>query len=162
MERHALSELAGKARIHGSGDGLEWAERRRRLERLAGLLETTRAPVRLFTTMECYPRRERLRLRQDRSPLALAFHDAQFRREGLTGDSVGEGMAFFHLSMGEAHDLLCDCGYGGLAMFRTPLAMLVARRARKLAARRNLAEWRALLAIVAGRLKPAAWARRAA
>lgn len=95
--------------------------------------------------MECYPRRERMALRVERSPLAFAFRDAQFRREGLTGDSVGEGMAFFNLSMSEAHALLCDCHYGGFALFRAPLASLVAQRARKLAAKRCLAEWRNLL-----------------
>lgn len=157
MERRAVSELVGKSRIYGP-DKLEWAERRRRLERLAGLLESTEEPVKLFVTMECYPRKERLMLRLERSPLALAYRDAQFRREGLAGDSVGEGMAFFNLSMREAHALLCECGYGPFSLLGAPLSRLVARRARKLAAKRNLEEWRALLTswfdAAAARLRP--------
>ncbi|WP_363349579.1 hypothetical protein [Methylocystis echinoides] len=145
MERRAIAELVGTARVYGPEE-LEWAVRRRRLERLASVLESTREPVKLFSTMECYPRRERLTLRMEHSPLAVAYHDAQFRREGLTGDSVGEGMAFFNLSMREAHALLCDCGYGGFSLLRMPLSSLIARRARKLAAKRNLAEWRELAA----------------
>lgn len=144
MERRAIQELARKARVYGP-EYAEWAVRRRRLERLADLLESTDEPVRLFSTMECYSRKERLALRLERSPLAHAYHDAQFRRDGLRGDSVGEGMAFFNLSMREAHSLLCDCGYGGLALFRTPLSRLVAQRARKLAAKRCMTEWRHLI-----------------
>ncbi len=143
MERRAIAELVGTARIYGP-DGLEWAVRRRRLERLAGLLESTHEPVKLFSTMECYPRRERLMLRLDRSALAIAYRDAEFRREGLKGDSVGEGMAFFNLSMREAHALLCDCRYGALSLLGAPLSRQIARRARKLAAKRSLEEWREL------------------
>lgn len=145
MERRAIQELARKARVYGP-EYAEWALRRRRLERLAELLESTEGPVRLFSTMECYSKRERLALRLERSPLSLAWQDAQFRRDGLRGDSVGEGMAYFNLSMREAHGLLCDCGYGGMALFRTPLARLVAQRARRLAAKRCMTEWRHLFA----------------
>ncbi|RTL84083.1 MAG: hypothetical protein EKK29_14510 [Hyphomicrobiales bacterium] len=143
MKRRAIAELVGTARVFGT-DGLEWAVRRRRLERLAGLLESTHESVKLFSTMECYPRRERLMLRLDRSPLAVAYRDEQFRREGLRGDSVGEGMAFFNLSLREAHALLCDCGYGAFSFLGAPLSRQIARRARKLAAKRNFEEWRQL------------------
>ncbi len=143
MERRAIAELVGTARVYGP-EGLDWAVRRRRLERLAGLLESTHEPVKLFTTMECYPRKERLMLRLDRSPLALAYRDEQFRREGLKGDSVGEGMAFFNLSLREAHVLLCDCRYGALSLLGAPLSRQIARRARKLAAKRSVEEWREL------------------
>lgn len=146
MERRAIAELIGTARIYGA-DGLEWAVRRRRLERLAGLLESAHEPVKLFSTMECYPRRERLMLRLDRSPLAVAYRDEQFRREGLKGDSVGEGMAFFNLSIREAHALLCDCRYGALSLLGAPLSRQIARRARKLAAKRSVEEWRELIAV---------------
>ncbi|GLI92309.1 hypothetical protein [Methylocystis echinoides] len=145
MERRAIQELARKARVYGP-EYAEWALRRRRLERFAALLESTEGPVRLFSMMECYSKRERLALRLERSPLALAWQDAEFRRDGLRGDSVGEGVEFFNLSMREAHGLLCDCGYGGMAMFRTPLSHLVAQRARRLAAKRCWTEWRHLFA----------------
>ncbi|CAJ0853958.1 hypothetical protein AMST5_00695 [freshwater sediment metagenome] len=145
MERRAIQELARKARVYGP-EYAEWALRRRRLERLATLLESIDGPVRLFSTMECYSKRERLALRLERSPLALAYGDSQFRRDGLRSDSVGDGMAYFNLSMREAHALLCDCGYGGMALFRTPMAKLVAQRARRLAAKRCMTEWRHLFA----------------
>jgi hypothetical protein len=124
----------------------DWTTRRRRLERLADLLERRDEPVRLFTTMECYPRRERLALRQPGSPLALACRDPQFRREGLHGDRVGDAVVFFKLSLSEAHALLCDCRYGAFSLSGEPLAQRIARRARNLAAKRNFDEWRALLA----------------
>jgi hypothetical protein len=136
----------------------DWATRRRRLERFAALLEAGREPVRLFTTMECYPRRERLALRQAGSPLAAAYRDPQFRREGLGGDRVGDAIAFFNLSLSEAHALLCDCRYGAFSISGEPLAQRIAHRVRRLAARRNLAEWRAALsgglAAVTARLRP--------
>jgi hypothetical protein len=140
----------------------DWATRRRRLERFAALLEGGREPVRLFTTMECYPRRERLALRQAGSPLAVAYRDPQLRREGLGGDRVGDAIAFFKLSLAEVHALLCD-RYGAFSLTGEPLAQRVAHRARRLAAKRNLEEWRATLsnglAAMAGRLRHALTAR---
>lgn len=145
MERRSIETIARTARITRV-DFPAWELRRRRLERLAGLLESTKAPVRLFTTMECYRKKERLLLRQPNSPLALACDDALLRGEGLAGDSVADGVAFFGLSLREAHALLCDCGYSGLARMGAPLAHLVATRARRLAAKKSLAEMRFRLA----------------
>ncbi len=96
--------------------------------------------------MECYRRKERLALSQPGSPLSFAYDDVSFRREGLAGETVGDGVAFFGLSMSEAHTLLCDCGYGGVARMGAPLAQLVAARARSLAAKPSLAEIRFRLA----------------
>lgn len=147
MEQRAIDQIAKAARITRA-DQLAWAARRRRLERLASLLETTAAPVRMFSTMECYPKRERLALRQAGSALALAWSDPGFRREGLLGDSVGDAISFFNLSLSEAHALLCDCGYGGFARMNAPLNDLIAGRARALAAKRSVAEWLDRLAAV--------------
>lgn len=129
------------------------ALRRRRLERLAVLLETAKTPVRLFSDMECYPRKERLTLRLANSPLAVAYGDAYFRGEGLRGDSVTDGVGFFRLSLREAHQLLCDCGYAWSET--TPGAVLnraIASRARKLAAKRSLGEWVARIRALASGL----------
>ncbi|PPD44821.1 MAG: hypothetical protein CTY15_05980 [Methylocystis sp.] len=149
MKRRTIEEIAKTARVENTHTQMGipgWALRRRRLERLATLLESAREPVRLFTTMECYRRRERLALRQAGSPLSIAFQDDALRREGLADDSVGAAVDFFGLSMREAHALLCDCGYGGLALIGRPIAHLVASRARGLAAKRSIAELRFRLA----------------
>lgn len=140
---HAGTTEQRTKRVYASVPGeTDRAARRRRLERFASLLEQAHEPLRLFVAMECYPRRERLALRQPCSPLTLAFHDAQFRREGLAGDRVGDAIAFFNLSLSEAHALLCDCRYGDFSLSGQPLPQRIARRARKLAAKRNLEEWR--------------------
>jgi hypothetical protein len=141
MERRPIGQIAQFARV-SRPPCPHWMLRRQRLERLASLLEASQKPVRLFITMECYPRAERRTLRQDGSPLTIALQDPLFRQEGLSGDSVGEGMSFFGLSLGEAHVLLCDCGYGGVMRMGASLNSLVAARARKLAAKRSFAEWR--------------------
>lgn len=149
MQRRSLADITAVARVSSSP---ERAARRRRLSRLAELLEQQSQPVRLFSTMECYPPKRRIALRQEGSPLSIAFADPGFRREGLAGDSVGEGAAFFGLSPGEAHALLCDCNYGGLTRIGAPLSQLVAERARRLARKRTLAEWRAEIALRLSRL----------
>ncbi|WP_424360142.1 hypothetical protein [Methylocystis parvus] len=145
MERRPIDQIARTARV-ARADCPDWMLRRQRLERLAGLIETAEKPVRLFITMECYAKQERLALRHDGSPLTIAFRDPLFRQEGLTGDSVREGMTFFRLSLREAHALLCDCGYGGVMRMGASLNNLVAARARGLAAKRSFAEWRDRLA----------------
>jgi hypothetical protein len=143
MEPRSIEQIARSARVTQDGPS-DWALRRARLDRLARLLESTTRPVRLFTALECYPRERRLALRQTDSPMAVAFADPLFREEGLAGDSVGDGVAFFHLSMREAHALLCDCRYG-LMRPGAPMAARVAQRARRMAARRSAAEWRELV-----------------
>jgi hypothetical protein len=143
MQAQSMAQKATRACAPAAES--DWAARRRRLERFATLLERRRTPVRLFSTMECYPRRERLALRQPDSPLTVAYQDLQFRREGLAGDRVGDAIAFFNLSLSEAHALLCDCRYGAFSLSGETLAQRIARRARKLAAKRSLDEWRTFL-----------------
>ena len=81
--------------------------------------------IRLFSMMEYVPVRERVKLRQDESPLSIAYRDPQFRQQGLTGDRLGDAIDFFGLSMREAHHLFCDCNYSGAI---TPGAVAVARQ----------------------------------
>jgi hypothetical protein len=75
---------------------------------------------------------------QENSPLALAFADPLLRRAGLDSDRYGDGARFFELSRGEAHEILCSCGYSS-----TMWAGEVAHRIRRLnapTARRGWAE----------------------
>lgn len=139
MKHYTTREIAESARL-ARPECPDWVLRRQRLQRFASLLDATSDTVTLFSTMECYPRKQRLELRHNRSPLAVAFKDPLFRAEGLSGDRVRDGVGFFKLSLGEAHALLCDCRYADIAQIRQPLAKQIAMRARGLADKRTFAE----------------------
>jgi predicted protein tyrosine phosphatase len=105
--------------------------RRERLERWVELLE--RQPHRYLSTIEGTEfgsRRERDAKRADHSPLTVAFEDPVLRAEGLRGDRVGDAVAFFDLSHGEVHRLVCYCHHG-----RTVSPGTVAARVRMIAQR---------------------------
>ncbi len=105
--------------------------KRQRLARWAEALE--RAPQRylrsLFETESMSPRR-RYALREDNSPLTVAFEDSVLRAEGLESDRYGDALKFFELSNGELHDIVCYCHHGPTM---TPRA--VATRVRSAAGR---------------------------
>jgi hypothetical protein len=109
--------------------------RQRRLERLADILEAHDQTVPLLTRMEYAPWDERPYLREDRSPLTIAFEDSGFRREGLSGDRLGNIMDFFELNDHEAHHLLCYCHYSG-----SVTSKMVAARARELASKKTFGQ----------------------
>lgn len=114
--------------------------RQRRLTRLAEILDEHDQTVPLLTRMEYAPWDERPYLREDRSPLTLAFEDLGFKREGLSGDRLGDIMDFFELNDREAHHLLCYCHYSG-----SVTSKMVASRARELASKKTLAQrWQGL------------------
>ena len=107
----ALSSAAmfGSAAEHGMS-------RRERLERWTEILRDDPArPLKLLDQIEYKSGRLRSTARADGSPIALAFADPAFRREGLTGDTLGEAEAFFGLSSWEAHHILCICHFGCFA-----------------------------------------------
>ncbi len=87
--------------------------KRQRLERWAEVLEL--APQRylrsLFETEYMWPRR-RYALREDNSPLTVAFEDSVLHAEGLESDRYGDALKFFELSDWELHDIVCYCDYG--------------------------------------------------
>jgi hypothetical protein len=140
MKHRTLEEVTKIAGIEPVAKPREESPRRARLERLAQLLEAHDGRIRLFSMMEYVPVRERVKLRQDESPLTIAYRDPQFREQGLAGDRLGDAIDFFGLSMREAHHLFCDCNYAGAI---TPGA--VASRARATANKRTLTQmWRDL------------------
>ena len=100
--------------------------KRQRLERWAEVLEL--APQRhlrsLYETEYTSPRR-RYALRQENSPLTVAFQDPVLRGEGLQSDRYGDALKFFKLSDGELHHIVCYCHHGP-----TMAPKAVARRAR--------------------------------
>lgn len=134
MKHRTLEEVTKIAAIERVAKSEE-SPRRARLERFAQILSAHPGRIRLFSMMEYVPVRERVKLRQDESPLSIAYRDPQFRQQGLTGDRLGDAIDFFGLSMREAHHLFCDCNYSGAI---TPGA--VASRASSLAQKRTLTQ----------------------
>ena len=152
MKHSTFDELKSQATISEAtlpkGD-----VRRRRLLRLALLLENHPGPIKLFRGLEFLNDSERTLLRCDNSPLSIAFADPTFRTDGLRGDLYGQGMEFFHLSDDEAHHMLCDCHFHS----RAPSGQMIAHRTRTIANRKTLLErWqnlsRALTSLVSRRL----------
>lgn len=128
-----ITKLAGVEPVEAQRG--EISLRRQRLERLATLIEAHVGRIRLFSMMEYVPLKERVKLRQDESPLSIAHRDALFREQGLSGDRLGDAVEFFQLSMREAHHIFCDCNYSGAI---TPAA--VAARTRSVAAKKTFGE----------------------
>ena len=100
--------------------------KRQRLARWAEVLELE--PQRylrsLFETEHMSPRR-RYALREDNSPLTVAFEDPVLRAEGLESDRYGDALKFFELSNGKLHHIVCYCHHGP-----TMAPKAVARRVR--------------------------------
>ena len=142
MEHRPLDELKDRAnvveleaRVAEAPVESPGALRRARLERLAKLLAQHDGPVRLLSRIEYLPEHERLPLRVDNSPLEIAYRDPLLRAQGLASDRLGDGIAFFDLSPGEAHYLLCDCHYTG-----SVTGEMLAERARSIAGRISFGE----------------------
>jgi len=84
-----------------------------RLERWAELLERQGSrQLRTLYEIEYVPRARQAALRADDSPLSVAFADPRLRAAGLTGDTVGDAIAFFKVSEVELHAILCFCHHG--------------------------------------------------
>jgi hypothetical protein len=87
--------------------------RKDRLLRWAELLE--RDPERRLRSLgeiELKAPADRPAMRAPDSPLTVAFEDPVLRAEGLAGDRLGDGMAFFKISEDDAHRLMCSCMNG--------------------------------------------------
>ena len=119
--------------------------KRQRLERWAEVLEL--APQRylrsLFETEYMSPRR-RYALREDNSPLTVAFEDPVLRAEGLESDRYGDALKFFELSNGELHHIVCYCHNGPTMAPRavaTRVRAAAAQTERKSFVRRMIPLW---------------------
>jgi hypothetical protein len=85
-----------------------------RLRRWIALLEA--GPVRHLRTLyetEYEDPEVRDAMRQDNSPLSVAFADPVLRGEGLRDDTYGEAKKLFGLSDRQLHYLVCYCHHGG-------------------------------------------------
>ncbi len=87
--------------------------KRQRLERWAEVLEL--APQRHLRSLyetEYGSRRRRYALREDNSPLTVAFEDPLLRAEGLESDRYGDAIKYFELSDKQLHYIVCYCHHG--------------------------------------------------
>ena len=97
-----------------------------RLERWAECLEREpQRPLRSLDGIEYGSEAQRREIRENNSPLSVAFADPVLREEGLKSDKLGDALDFFDMSHNEAHRVMCSCAYG-----RTMQAGDVARRVR--------------------------------
>ena len=102
--------------------------RRERLERWAEILDRRPGRLSALTRIEYMMPVDRREARADNSPLEVAYRDPVLREDGLTGDRLGDAMAFFELSDRQAHRLFCDCHYSG-SMTGSGLAVRLRRLA---------------------------------
>jgi hypothetical protein len=135
MEHKTIEDLTRVARVHPEGARQRSLLRRDRLHRFADVLERFQGPLSLLHRVEYLTESERMLLRNDQSPLSVAFNDPVLRAEGLEGDRFGDAIHFFKLTRWEAHELLCDCHYSG------PINPgMIARRARIIGNRQSFGE----------------------
>ena len=103
-----------------------------RLERWADALEHEgRRHLKTLFEVEYAPPAERAALRADDSLLTVAFNDPRLRAEGLTGDTVGEAVAFFSISERQLHDIVCFCHHGPTIAANTAAAQIRAAAGRQ-------------------------------
>lgn len=105
MEHKHLDQLRSVADIQPKR-----MTRQERLQRWIELLE--RDPTRRLNSLgeiEYKPPAERALIRENNSPLTVAYEDPVLRADGLVSDRLGDAMRYFELSDGQAHYALCSC-----------------------------------------------------
>ncbi len=87
--------------------------KRQRLERWAEVLELApQCYLRSLYETEYGSQPRRYALREDNSPLTVAFQDPVLRAEGLRSDQYGDALEFFELPDDELHHIVCYCHHG--------------------------------------------------
>ncbi|HEY0522635.1 MAG TPA: hypothetical protein VGD08_04545 [Stellaceae bacterium] len=129
MEYRTLAETKEVAAVHPV-DSRKPLSKRERLERWADLLDDHGGSLRSLYETEFAPRHKRRTMREDNSPLSVAFADPVLRGQGLQGDAYGDAIDFFGLSHGELHHILCYCHCGHMIR-----AGMIATRVREAASR---------------------------
>jgi hypothetical protein len=106
--------------------------RSQRLERWADLLDRySGPPLRLMRGVEFGSSARRIDLREEDSPLTVAFEDPVLRACGLTGDRYGDALRFFGVRHGTLHEIVCYCHYAtGASASPAEVAIRVRRAAR--------------------------------
>ncbi|QRM53745.1 hypothetical protein [Sinorhizobium sp. BG8] len=112
MKHHAVEHLQIVAKVEHEYPARPMS-RLERLERWAELLE--RNPHRLLSTLhqtEYQPAALRAAMRDDDTPISVAFEDPVLRAAGLEDDSYGSAKQFFELSDKQLHKVICYCHFG--------------------------------------------------
>ena len=144
MEHRTSAELKGFAAVICP----QKLSRKELLERWALALEKRKGTrLRTLRETEYKPVKEQLALREETSPLTVAFEDPVLRSAGLTSDRFGEVARFFGLSHWQLHDVVCNCHFG-----ETVAAEAVAVRVRRLSGRSSFATFAYTYAIAAALL----------
>jgi hypothetical protein len=100
--------------------------KKERLERWALALEMRKSThLRTLRSIEHRSKKQQSALRQENSPLTVAFEDPLLRSAGLKNDTFGEAARFFGLTRWQLHDLVCSCNFG-----QTVAAETIAARVR--------------------------------
>ncbi|MBP2447754.1 hypothetical protein [Rhizobium leguminosarum] len=128
MEQYALEQLKTIAKVSTTCKRLELT-RRERIERWAESLEHSPRPfLRTLHETEYQPIANRIAMRDDDTPISVAFADPILRAAGMENDSYGEAKRFFELSDEQLHELVCFCHFG-----ESVSAAVIGRRVRKIA-----------------------------
>ena len=135
MKYNTLRDLAPVAKVVSADQEPTRARRKRRLERLADVIEQHDGAIRLLSQIEYCSKRDRPFLRAPGSALEVAYSDPALRGEGLAGDRLGDAVEFFDLTWHQAHTLFCDCHYVGKVSSRA-----IAQHVRDQANRRSFRE----------------------
>lgn len=114
MERKTLKELKATAEVRSGLGSRERMSRRDRLDRWAMLLERHRDPLRSLRGTEYANSWQKEVMREDNSPISIAYADPILREDGLRSDTLGEAMRYFELSDHDAHLILCYCHHGAV------------------------------------------------
>ena len=126
MEHRTSAEFKGYAAVIRPQE----LSKKELLERWALALEK-RQDSHLCTLRETEHKlpKEQATLREENSPLTVAFEDPVLRSAGLASDQFGEVARFFELSPWQLHNVVCSCHFG-----ETVAAEVVAARVRHLSA----------------------------
>jgi hypothetical protein len=112
MQHQTLENLRKIAEVRPD-KGASMLNRLERLTRWAELLE--RQPDMRLQTLhgtEYRPVEIRETMRNDHSPISIAFADPVLRTAGLEGDTYGDAKRFFELSDWQLHEVVCYCHFG--------------------------------------------------
>jgi hypothetical protein len=124
MEHRTSAEFKGYAAVIRPQE----LSKKELLERWALALEKRRgSQLCTLRETEHKPLKEQVTLREENSPLTVAFEDPVLRSAGLASDQFGEVARFFGLSPWQLHDVVCNCHFG-----ETVAAEVVAARVRRL------------------------------